>query len=271
MHFETKAVHAGAQLDEETGAVAPPIHLSTTYERQSDEDPSQGFFYARYRNPTQARLEEALTALDSGVASLVFASGMAAGATLLQTLERESHVLLPDDCYWGYRALAEKQFEQWGLSVDFVPMENLDAVRGAMRPQTRIVWAETPSNPQMNVSDLAALAEVAHASGAKLLVDSTFATPALQRPLELGADVVLHATTKYFGGHTDVQGGSLTFRAKDALFEAVLWARTYMGSVAAPFNSWLVLRGIRTLPARMRVHSENAMTIARFLEQHERF
>jgi cystathionine gamma-synthase len=270
MHFETKAVHAGAHLDEETGAIAPPLHLSTTFERQSDEDPSSGYFYVRYRNPTQERLEEALSAIDAGAASLAFASGMAAGATLLQTLERGSHVLLPDDCYWGFRALAEEQFERWGLSVDFVPTENLDAVLGAMRPQTRIVWSETPSNPLMKIADLAALAEIAHANGAKLLVDGTFATPALQRPIELGADVVLHATTKYLGGHSDVQGGSLTFAEKDELFEKTLWTRTYAGAVASPFNSWLVLRGIRTLPARMRIHSENGMAVARYLEQHAR-
>jgi len=270
MHFETKAVHAGGRVDEETGAIAPPLHLSTTFERSDTAEPLRAFSYIRGSNPTQERLEEALAAIDSGAAALAFGSGMAAGATLLQTLPRDSHVLLPDDCYWAFRVLAQEQFERWGLSFDLVPMENLDAVRGAIRPQTKLVWAESPSNPLMKVSDLSALAEIAHANGAALLVDGTFATPALQRPLDLGADVVLHATTKYLGGHSDVQGGSLTFREKGASYEQTLWARTHIGSVASPFNSWLVLRGIRTLPARMRVHSENAMAIARFLAAHER-
>lgn len=195
---------------------------------------------------------------------------MAAGAALLQTLPRGAHVLLPDDCYYGFRALAQESFERWGLTYDFVAMENVDAVRQALRPETQALWAETPSNPLMKISDLTALAEVAHRHGARFVVDGTFATPALQRPLELGADVVLHATTKYLGGHSDVQGGSVTFRERDEWFEETLRARSHIGGVASPFNSWLVLRGIRTLAVRMRVHCENAMAVARFLSTHER-
>ena len=270
MHFETKAIHAGMQIDEETGAIAPPLHLSTTFERSEVGEPSRGFSYVRDGNPTQERLEEALAAIDDGAAALAFASGMAAGAALLQCVPRGSHVLLPDDCYYGYRALADEYFERWGLTFDVVGMEDLDAVRGAMKDETRVLWAETPSNPLLKIVDLAALASIAHEGGATLVVDGTFATPALQRPIDLGADVVLHSTTKYLGGHSDVQGGSLAFRSRDALYEATAHARKLSGGVASPFNSWLVLRGIRTLAARMRVHSENAMDVARALASHPR-
>jgi cystathionine gamma-synthase len=271
MHFDTKAIHSGAQIDEETGALAPPLHLSTTFERTAEGEASHGFSYIRDGNPTQARLEEALAAIESGAAALAFGSGMAAGAALLQTLPPGAHVLLPDDCYYGYAALAEESFDRWGLTFDRVAMENLDAVRDAMRPETRLVWAESPSNPLMKIVDLAALAEIAHRGNAKFIVDSTFATPALQRPIELGSDVVLQSTTKYLGGHTDVQGGALIFAAaQDAAFDATLRARKLIGGVASPFNSWLVLRGIRTLAVRMRAHSENALAVARFLVSHER-
>jgi cystathionine gamma-synthase len=270
MHFDTKAIHSGADVDRETGAIAPPLHLSTTFERTAEGEPSRGFSYIRDTNPTQARLETALAAIDSAAVALAFGSGMAAGAALLQTLPRGAHVVLPDDCYYGFRALAEEQFERWGLAFDVVAMDDLDAVRSAMRPQTKVVWGETPSNPLMKIVDLPALAEIAHAHDARLVVDGTFATPALQRPIEHGADLVLHATTKYLGGHTDVQGGSLAFREKDDWYDAILRARSHIGGVASPFNSWLVLRGIRTLSVRMRVHSENAMILARFLATHDR-
>lgn len=265
MRFETKAIHAGMHIDEGTGAVAPPLHLSTTFHRTEEGEASRGYSYVRDGNPTQERLEEALAAIDGGAAALAFGSGMAAGAALLQALPRGAHVLLPDDCYYGYRGLAVDYFERWGLAFDFVAMEDLDAVRRAMRPETRVVWAESPSNPLMKVVDLAALAELAHGGGARFVVDGTFASPALQRPIELGADVVLHSTTKYLGGHTDVQGGALVFREREAWHEETLHVRKLVGGVASPFNSWLVLRGIRTLAARMRVHSENAMAVARFL------
>lgn len=270
MHIDTKLVHSGAGRDEETGAISPPIHLSTTFERDERGDALRGFSYVREGNPTQARLEEALASIDSAAAALFFASGMAAGASLLQALPRGAHVLLPDDCYYGYRALAEDFFEQWGLAWDAVAMEDVDAVRAAIRPETQVIWAESPSNPLMKVVDLAALADLAHERGAILVADGTFATPVLQRPIELGADVVLHSTTKYMGGHSDVQGGSLAFRDRDALFEKVEHVRKLVGGVGSPFNAWLVLRGLRTLSARMRVQSENAIAIARFLATHPR-
>ena len=271
MHFETKAIHSGADIDGETGAIAPPIHLSTTFERSAaDGTPSHGYSYIRDHNPTQSRLEMALAAIDSAEAALVFGSGMAAAASLLQVLPPGSHVLLPDDGYYALRAMASDFFPRWGLTSTFVDLADLGAARAALRDATRAIWCESPSNPLMKVVDIAALARIAHARGAMLIADGTFATPALQRPIELGADVVLHSTTKYLGGHSDVQGGSAAFARRDAYVDAVEHARTITGGVASPFNSWLVLRGIRSLAARMRVHCENALAVARFLERHPR-
>lgn len=270
MHFETIAVHSGGHADEETGAIAPPIHLSTTFERGADGLPVAGFGYIREESPTQQRLEEALAAIDGGEAALAFGSGMAAGAALLQALEPGSHFLLPADGYYSYRALAAEFLSHWGFEYDVVRMRDVDAVQRAMRKNTKIVWMETPTNPQMEVADIAAVAAVAHAAGAQLVVDGTFATPALQRPIVHGADVVLHSTTKYLGGHSDVHGGSLAFKRRDALFERTLRTRTLVGGVASPFASWMVLRGIRSLTARMRMHCDNAMRVARFLEAHPR-
>lgn len=268
MHFETIAIHAGLTTDAETGAVAPPLHLSTTFERNAEGEPLHGFSYIRDANPTQLRLEEALAAIDSGAAALAFASGMAAGAAVLQALPPGSHVLLPDDSYYAYRALAADVASQWNLSFDTVSMDDESSVRAAMNETTRLLWIETPSNPLMKIVDIAALAKIGHERKAAVLVDGTFATPALQRPIELGADIVLHSTTKYLGGHSDVQGGSLAFAGRTELFERIAHVRTLTGGVASPFNSWLIMRGIRTLAARMRVHSANASAIALFLAAH---
>lgn len=268
MRFETIAIHAGMGVDAETGAVAPPIHLSTTFERDAAGDTPRGYGYVRDGNPTQTRLEEALAAVDGAEAALAFASGMAAAGALLQALPAESHVILPDDSYYAVRALAAELGTRWGLSFDTVDMQDAEGVRRALRESTRLVWIETPSNPLMKIVDVAAVTSLAHAAGALAVVDSTFATPALQQPVRLGADVVLHSTTKYFGGHTDVQGGSLAFAQRGDLYDRVEQVRLLAGAVASPFNSWLVLRGIRTLAARMRMHCDHAMKIARFLSEH---
>jgi cystathionine gamma-synthase len=269
MHFETVAIHSGGQVDSETGAVASPLHLSTTFERSAEGLTPRGFSYIRDANPTQTRLEEALAAIEGAEVALAFSSGMAAGTALLQTLPANSHVVFPDDCYYGFRLQALDFFAKWSLSADFVAMEDVEAVRRAVRPETRMVWIESPSNPLLKVVDIAALCGLAHEHDALAVVDGTFATPALQRPIDLGADVVLHSTTKYLGGHSDVQGGSLALRRQD-LHQRLLHTRELTGGVASPFNSWLVLRGIRTLAVRMRVHSENAAAVAAFLAGHER-
>jgi cystathionine gamma-synthase len=268
MHFDTIAIHAGAEPDETTSSLAPPIHLSTTFEHAPDGGALHGFTYVRDGNPTQSRLEVALAAIEEGEAALAFASGMAAAAALMQSLPAGAHVIFPSDGYYGLRALAKEYLPRWGFTCDLVAVEDPEAVRGALRANTRAIVCESPSNPLMNVADIAALAAIARDANALLLVDNTFASPAIQRPLSLGADVVMHSTTKYLGGHSDVQGGALVFRKRDDLVAAVERTRQIGGGVASPFNSWLVLRGIRTLAARMRVHCANARAVAEFLAKH---
>jgi cystathionine gamma-synthase len=266
MRFETLAVHAGGDRDE-TGAVAPPIHFSTNYEHSPGGEPARDYLYARFDNPIQRRLEVALAAIEDGDAALAFASGVAAGASYLQSLPPGSHVLFSDDLFYGFREMAEDFLPRWGIDWSYVDLTDLDAVRGALLPNTRAVWAEVPTNPLMRVCDLRELASLAHAHNAQLLVDSTFPTPALMRPLSLGADVALHSTTKYIGGHSDVQGGALIFAKADEQVLQIRQIRKLLGSVAAQFSSWLVLRGLRTLSGRMRIHSANAMAVAEFLAQ----
>lgn len=268
MRPETLAVHASAEPDAQTGAIAPPLHLSTTFAHGPAGERVAGYEYQRERNPTQDRLESALAALEGGAAALAFASGMAAMAGLLECLPAGSHLLIPHDCYTGLRSLTREFLPARGVSATAVDMGDLEAVRAALRPETRLIWAETPSNPQLCIADIAALAAIAHAHGAQLACDNTFASPALQQPLSLGADIVMHATTKYLGGHHDVMGGALVFAATDALFEATAHRRHIAGAIASPFNSWLVLRGIRSLPARMAWHCRNARAITAFLATH---
>jgi cystathionine gamma-synthase len=268
MKIETLFVHAGHHVDKETGAVAPPIHLSTTFARDEKNaliGPTQ---YIREGNPTQSLLEEALAPIEGGEAALAFASGMAAGVAVLQCLDAGSHFILPDDAYYGYRAAAADFLGRSGLQAGSVAMDDLATLEKALRPNTRLVWLESPSNPLMKVTDLAAAAALARAGGALVVVDNTFATPVLQRPISLGADIVLHATTKYIGGHSDVQGGALVFARKDSFFEKVQHARHILGGVGSPFNAWLALRGLRTLPVRMERHSSNALAVARALAKH---
>jgi cystathionine gamma-synthase len=268
MKIETLFVHAGHHVDQETGAVAPPIHLSTTFARDETNaliGPTQ---YIREGNPTQSLLEEALAPIEGGEAALAFASGMAAGIAVLQSLDAGSHFILPDDIYYGYRVAARDFLERSGLQLDSVAMDDLAALKKALRPNTKLVWLESPSNPLMKVTDLAAASALARAAGALVVADNTFATPVLQRPISLGADIVLHATTKYIGGHSDVQGGALVFVHKDKFFEKVEHARHILGGVGSPFNAWLALRGLRTLPVRMERHSSNAMAVARALAKH---
>jgi cystathionine gamma-synthase len=265
LNFATQAVHAGLRIDPATGAVAPPIYLSTTFGRDEAGTPIGGHTYVRESNPNQEQLETALAALEGGEAALVFASGMAAGIALLQALPPGSHVIFPDDAYYGFRVAADDFLPNWGIAADFVAMGDLAALAGAVRPETRLIWLETPSNPLLGVVDLAGAVAIARGAGALTVVDNTFATPALQRPLELGADVVLHSTTKYFGGHSDVQGGALVFARRDDLQGRIEHQRHVLGAVASPFNSWLVLRGLRTLACRMAVQAAGALAVARAL------
>jgi cystathionine gamma-synthase len=269
MRFETLSVHAGKGPDPATGAVSPPLHLSTTFARDESGTPLGGHTYIRESNPTQDLLEAALAPLEGGEAALAFGSGMSAGISLLLALTPGARVILPDDAYYGYGIAGREFLPSWGGKAEFVAMEDLGALKASLAKETTaLVWLESPSNPLLKVTDLAAAIALAREAGALTVVDSTFATPVLQRPLALGADVVLHATTKYLGGHSDVQGGALVFAKKDALYEKVLHVRHIVGTVASPFNSWLVLRGIRTLACRMPVHSSNALAVARALAAH---
>jgi len=261
MRLETLAVHAGAEIDSATGALAPPLHLSTTFEHGPAAEAIHQFLYIREKNPTQTRLEAALRDLEGGSAALVFSSGMAAAAALLQTLAPGTHVVFSDDLYIDVRNLVRDFLPAWRVESTTADLRDLHALKAAIRPNTKLVWVETPSNPLLKVLDIRAIADVAQQAGTQLVVDSTFATPILQQPLALGADVVLHSTTKYCGGHSDVQGGCLVIKSRE-LLDKLFHVRDILGAVASPFNSWLILRGLRSLPCRMERHSANAAAVA---------
>jgi cystathionine gamma-synthase len=265
MRPETIAIHAGGETDRETGAVVPPIHLATTFEHGPAGERVAGYEYQREGDPGNDRLRDALAALEGGAAALTFASGMAAASALLESLPQGARILVPDDCYTGVRVLCAEFLPQRGIECVRVDMSDLAAVRAACDGRIDLCWVETPSNPQMKISDIAALAEIAHAKGALLVCDNTFATPLLTRPLDLGADVVMHSTTKYFGGHSDVLGGALVFARADDLRRRVAHRLHVTGATLSPFNAWLTLRGCRSLPARMAMHCANARRVAGFL------
>ena len=266
----TLAVHAGHEPDAATGAVAPPIHLATTFRHGPTGERIAGYEYQREGNPTNDRLREALKTLEGGEEAMTFASGMAAMATLLESLPAGARVLFPDDCYTGLRMLFAEFLPERGIVPIEVDMADLDAVRAACAQPLAMLWIETPSNPLLKVCDIAALAALGHAAGAVVVADNTFATPLLQRPLALGADIVMHSTTKYFGGHSDVLGGALVFARNDALAQRVAHRLHVTGGVMAPFSAWLTLRGCRSLGARMAMHCANARAVATFLSTHPR-
>ncbi len=269
MKIETLAVHAGHTIDPATGAVSAPIHLSTTFERDIEGTYSRGFMYTRNDNPNRQALERGISILEGGEASAAFGSGTAAAMALFQALAPGDHVLAHVDAYYGTSRLLRQIFLRWGLEADFVDMSNLDEVRKALRSKTKLAWVETPSNPLLKVVDIAAVAEIIHNTGALCVCDNTWA-PVLQRPFDLGADLILHSTTKYFGGHCDVAGGIVIARIDNEFFQRVHTIQYSGGAVPSPFDCWLILRGMCTLPWRMRAHSENAIRVAEFLAQHQR-
>jgi cystathionine gamma-synthase len=269
LKIETTAVHAGRRIDDATGAVTPPIQLSTTFERGPDGEYPRGFSYAREDNPNRRALEECLAALEGGKQALAFSSGMAVATAILQGLEPGDHILAPDDVYYGFRKLVGEVFAKAGLQTVYVDMANLDAVRDAVRPATRLVWVETPSNPLLKIADLRGIAAIARQAKAISICDGTFATPVLQRPLDCGIDMVTHSTTKYIGGHSDVVGGALITRFDSYLFERARKSQQFGGAAPSPFDCWLTLRGVATLPYRVRAQSENARQIAEFLRNHK--
>ncbi len=270
MRIETLAVHAGHSADPATGAITPPIHLSTTFEREADGQYRAGLVYSRYANPNRLALEECLAQLEGGAGAACFASGSAATAAVLQSLEAGAHVIAPDDAYFGTTKLMRDIFGPWKLDVTVTDMTDAACVQRALRPATRLIWVETPSNPLLRVVDIARLAEIAHSQSAICAVDNTWASPVLQRPLALGADVAMHATTKYLGGHSDVLGGALVWRTQGTLAERLRAIQISVGAVPSPFECWLTMRGVRTLPWRMRAHSANALTLATYLTSHDR-
>ncbi|MFF1299205.1 MULTISPECIES: cystathionine gamma-synthase [unclassified Streptomyces] len=269
-HFETLAIHAGNTADPLTGAVVPPIYQVSTYKQDGVGGLRGGYEYSRSANPTRTALEENLAAIEGGRRGLAFASGLAAEDCLLRTLlSPGDHVVIPNDAYGGTFRLFAKVVARWGVEWSVADTSDPAAVRAAITPKTKAVWVETPSNPLLGITDIAAVAQIARDAGAKLVVDNTFATPYLQQPLSLGADVVVHSLTKYMGGHSDVVGGAL-ITADEALGEELAYHQNAMGAVAGPFDSWLVLRGAKTLPVRMDRHSENAAKVADMLTRHAR-
>ena len=267
--FETLAIHAGQEPDPQTGAVVPPIYQVSTYKQDGVGGLRDGYEYSRTANPTRHALEECLAALEGGGHALAFASGMAAEDGLLRAVcVPGDHVVIPDDAYGGTFRLMARVLAEWGVSYRPVPISDLAAVRAALaeRP-ARVLWAETPTNPLLSIADIAALADVAHQAGALLVVDNTFASPYLQQPLALGADAVVHSTTKYLGGHSDVVGGAVVV-ADAELGERLAFLQNATGAVAGPFDAWLTLRGVKTLAVRMDQHSRNAARVADMLAGH---
>ncbi|HMZ15736.1 MAG TPA: cystathionine gamma-synthase [Mycobacterium sp.] len=266
--FATKAIHAGYRPDPGTGAVNAPIYASSTFKQDGVGGLRGGFEYARTGNPTRSALEAVLAAVEAGTYGRAFSSGMAASDCALRAVLRPGdHVVIPDDAYGGTFRLIDKVFREWGVHHTPVPLADLDAVRAAITGQTRLIWVETPTNPLLSIADIPAIVEVAGASGVKLLVDNTFASPALQQPLTLGADIVLHSTTKYIGGHSDVVGGALVTDDEelDARFG---FLQNGAGAVPGPFDAYLTMRGLKTLELRMQRHCENAAVLAAFLADH---
>jgi cystathionine gamma-synthase len=269
--FSTRAIHAGQDPDSAVGSVVPPIYATSTFIQDKVGEARGGYEYSRSSNPTRTALEECLAALEGGRHGLVFASGLAAEDTLLRTIASPgSHFVVPDDAYGGTYRLFARVHQRWGVAADPAHLTNLDSVAAAMTPgETKAVWIETPTNPLLNIADIAAIVDLAHSAGALVVVDNTFATPYLQQPLELGADIVVHSTTKYCGGHSDIIGGALVLNDDD-LAEQLRFHQNAIGGVASPFDCWLILRGLRTLAVRMEKHCDNAELVAAFLDDHPR-
>jgi cystathionine gamma-synthase len=264
MRIETIAVHSGRKTDEATKSVTPPIYLSTTFEREKDGSYPKGFNYSRSNNPNREALEKCLTELEGGTETAAFSSGSAAAMSILQTLEPESHIIAPDDMYHGNRRLM-KIFKRWNINTSFVDMTNLNEIEKAINKNTKLIWTETPSNPLLKVCDLKSIAALAKQAKAFTVCDNTWPTPILQRPFDFGIDLILHATTKYIGGHSDVLGGAVISKSANNIFQKTREIQQTGGAVPSPFECWLVLRGIQTLPLRINYQSNSAMKIAEFL------
>ena len=266
--IETETVHMGNHIDPHTGAVVPPIVMSTTFAREADGSFPSGYVYTRSDNPNRHALEESLANLEGGARALAFSSGQAATNAVFQMLKSGDHVVIANEAYFGTPKLVREIFSHLGITASYVDMSNLAAVQAAMTAQTKIVWIETPSNPLLTISDIQAISEIAHQSGALLVADNTWASPLVQRPLAHGADIVMHSTTKYISGHTDVLGGALIFARNDEVTARAQMVQTLGGAVPSPFDCWLMMRGIRTLALRVRQQVASAQRVAEFLADH---
>ena len=266
--IETETVHMGNHIDPHTGAVVPPIVMSTTFAREADGSFPSGYVYTRSDNPNRHALEETLANLEGGARALAFSSGQAATNAVFQMLKSGDHVVIANEAYFGTPKLVREIFSHLGITASYVDMSNLAAVKAAMTAQTKIVWIETPSNPLLTISDIQSISEIAHQSGALLVADNTWASPLVQRPLAHGADIVMHSTTKYISGHTDVLGGALIFARNDEVTARAQMVQTLGGAVPSPFDCWLMMRGIRTLALRVRQQVASAQRVAEFLADH---
>jgi len=272
MRFETKAIHSGTDVANNNPDVVPPIHRSTVFEHSKEGHQEGDLNYTRVANPNRLRLEHLIADLEDGQSCAAFSSGVAAATAVFKTLRPGDHVLMPDDVYSGNERLVNEVMIPWGLEFDFIPMADLDEVEQAIQENTKLIWIETPSNPLLNITDIKAVSDLAHEHGAITCVDNTWPSPVNQKPLNLNADLVLHSTTKYFGGHSDILGGAVVGPNSDesGLMEQVRNLQITMGAVPSPQDCWLVSRSTRTLPYRMRGHNENAGRLAEFLKEHPR-
>lgn len=268
MKFSTKAIHAGQEPDPTTGAIMTPIYQTSTY-AQSGLGEHKGFEYARTGNPTRSALETCIASLEDGAYGLAFASGMAAESAVLSLLNADDHIIACDDLYGGTYRMFERILRRYGIETSYVPVNNVAEYEKALRPTTRLIWLETPTNPLLRLADIQAVAQIAHAQNALVVVDNTFSTPYFQQPLHLGADIVVHSTTKYMNGHSDLVGGAVVTN-DESLYQALQFQQNAAGAVPGPFDAWLTLRGIKTLAVRMRQHEENARAVASFLQEHPR-
>jgi len=268
LHKETQAIKSVQALQDEVKPVAMPIYLSTTYEREPDGGYKNDYIYSRNANPNRTLLENSLALLEGGAVAYAFSSGMAAITAVLQLLKTGDHILLPDDVYYKIRMVLDETFERWGLSYSLVDMSDVKSVSSAIKENTKLIWLETPSNPMLKITDIVAVSNLAKSRGILTVVDNTWATPILLNPLNLGADIVIHSTTKYFGGHSDVLGGAVICKESNELSQSLQHIQVGGGAVPSPFDSWLIARGISTLPLRIKAQSQTAMQLAQYLESH---
>ncbi|NGP87448.1 trans-sulfuration enzyme family protein [Fodinibius halophilus] len=270
MHTKTKAIHAAMEVVNQNPDIVPPVHRSTVYELDKEGRSEDDWHYTRLDNPNRVQWEHVLKVMEDGEAAAAFSSGVAAASAVFQALEPGNHIIIPEDVYAGNRKLVKELMQPWGLKADFIDMTDLQNIKAHITGDTKLIWVETPSNPMMNIMDIGAITSLAHENGALVCVDNTWPTPINQKPLDLGSDLVLHSTTKYFGGHSDILGGAIVSAEQDGIFEKIRMVQRVGGAVPSPDDCWMLARSTRTLPYRMRGHNENAELLARFLQNHHK-